>query len=300
MKLVQLEQFKAIAESRNMTRAAEKLYISQPALSATLRMLESELDCRLFDRIGRNLILNENGFLLLTYTNEIFEKLDEIKNEFEKRNVSRKILINFHSISERYFALNLSYFLSNENHYNIKAKISSTEDIVPDLMNQNADLAITSYDDIIFNNLPENIETLFLIRESLYLSAPLNTFEGIFEISLHDLINEKFIRSIKTTSEFAIWLDNILKAEKINLHFVNEIDDQTMINIRYQTNYLYFTSSLHIASTPEYRLKRRLIKVKEPMATRNIYLLYLKTNEEKIKAFLDYYRSTFFEVFTDH
>lgn len=61
MELTQLLQFKTIAESKTMREAAERLHISQPALSSSLKNLETELGVRLFERQKNHLILNQPG-----------------------------------------------------------------------------------------------------------------------------------------------------------------------------------------------------------------------------------------------
>jgi len=84
-----LIHFKAIAESENITKAAAKLFISQPALSKSLSSLEAELGCTLFNRIGRKLYLNDSGKALLVYAN----RMDEILNRYPK---SLKNILNGH------------------------------------------------------------------------------------------------------------------------------------------------------------------------------------------------------------
>ncbi len=63
--LRQLEVFIAIAQSGNLTRAADHLAMSQSAASSALKDLENQFDVQLFDRIGKRLQLNEQGRLLL-------------------------------------------------------------------------------------------------------------------------------------------------------------------------------------------------------------------------------------------
>lgn len=57
MELLQLQYFITLAECQHMTRAANSLMVSQPSLSNTLSRIEKELDVKLFDRQGRNIVL---------------------------------------------------------------------------------------------------------------------------------------------------------------------------------------------------------------------------------------------------
>ena len=54
MELRQLEYFVAVADEANFTRAAEKIHVAQPGVSAQIRRLERELGQRLLDRSGRS------------------------------------------------------------------------------------------------------------------------------------------------------------------------------------------------------------------------------------------------------
>lgn len=61
MDTLQISYFLKVAETEHMTNAAKELHVSQPALSRSLRLLEEELGLKLFDRVGRHLLLNDNG-----------------------------------------------------------------------------------------------------------------------------------------------------------------------------------------------------------------------------------------------
>lgn len=67
MDLLQLKYFCEIAREEHITRAARKLNIAQPALSASLTRLEKELGVSLFDRVGRNVCLNDCGQTFFKY-----------------------------------------------------------------------------------------------------------------------------------------------------------------------------------------------------------------------------------------
>ena len=65
MELQNLSAFVAVSEQKSFSRAAERLFITQPAVSKRISALESELNTRLFDRIGRKIQLTEAGKALL-------------------------------------------------------------------------------------------------------------------------------------------------------------------------------------------------------------------------------------------
>lgn len=88
MELYQLEQFMAAAELSHITRAAQKLSISQPALSKNIHALEKELGYPLFDHVGKNIRLNRNGEILLKYVREVFSALENARSELKDYNGS--------------------------------------------------------------------------------------------------------------------------------------------------------------------------------------------------------------------
>lgn len=81
MGLLQLEYFKALAENEHLTQTAKELMVSAPSLSATISRFEEELGCKLFNRDGRNIKLNECGKIYLKYTNEILALVENAKKE---------------------------------------------------------------------------------------------------------------------------------------------------------------------------------------------------------------------------
>lgn len=75
MTLEQLRTFLAVAEHLHFTRAAETLYITQPAVSAAIQSLEQEYSVKLFHRIGRHIEITEAGKLLQVEAQKILEQV---------------------------------------------------------------------------------------------------------------------------------------------------------------------------------------------------------------------------------
>lgn len=72
-----LQAFLAVADTQSFSRAADQLFLTQPAVSKRIAMLEQQLDTRLFDRIGRRIALTEAGELLLPQARDILLSVEE-------------------------------------------------------------------------------------------------------------------------------------------------------------------------------------------------------------------------------
>ena len=79
MELRHLRYFKVVAELQHFHNAADKLHISQPALSSQIKQLEQELNAELFDRVGRGVKLSENGELVLASAKKILNEVALLK-----------------------------------------------------------------------------------------------------------------------------------------------------------------------------------------------------------------------------
>jgi DNA-binding transcriptional LysR family regulator len=81
MELYQLRSFVVVAEVRHLTRAAEKLHISQPALSAQIKALEDELEVALFERTWSGMVLTAAGQRLLAEAEKVLLAAQVLRNE---------------------------------------------------------------------------------------------------------------------------------------------------------------------------------------------------------------------------
>jgi len=77
MDIQNIKAFLMVAETGSFSRAAEKLFITQPAISKRISTLEVSLDCKLFDRLGKNIQLTQAGEALIPSYQKILTELDE-------------------------------------------------------------------------------------------------------------------------------------------------------------------------------------------------------------------------------
>jgi DNA-binding transcriptional LysR family regulator len=99
MELYQLKSFVAIAKSRNLTRAADSLHISQSALSTQLKILEEELGVSLFSRTPKGMDLTMPGHALLEHAGEVICAAENLRSKASQlsSNVSGSLAFGLHT-----------------------------------------------------------------------------------------------------------------------------------------------------------------------------------------------------------
>ncbi len=77
MEIDGLKAFLAVADAASFSAAADRLHLTQPAVSKRIALLEQQLNTRLFDRIGRTVRLTHSGQVLLTRANQILQQVED-------------------------------------------------------------------------------------------------------------------------------------------------------------------------------------------------------------------------------
>ncbi|MBQ8193741.1 MAG: LysR family transcriptional regulator [Oscillospiraceae bacterium] len=102
MELQQIKQFREIARTENISKAAETLGLTQATLSQNLKRLEDELGVQLFERVGKRLVINKAGEIMYRHCDEICSTIDTLTAELaEYKGEERKaITIAFEDLTE--------------------------------------------------------------------------------------------------------------------------------------------------------------------------------------------------------
>lgn len=90
--LNQLKQLIAIAECQTVSAAAERLHLSQPALSRSIQKLEAALQVTLFDRGKNKITLNENGRLAVEHARRVLAQANDMQQKLQAFDRSRRTI----------------------------------------------------------------------------------------------------------------------------------------------------------------------------------------------------------------
>lgn len=191
MDLLQIKYFQTVANMQHMTRAADVLQIAQPALSSMIAKLEADLGVPLFNRTGRNIILNEYGKTFLKRANRILKEVDEGRQEISDLSGSEMGAVSFATTS-----LNKEFGNLIGNFANLHPKVNFH---ITQLGDDKEKLNLLDKDEIDFafiNTIDEhsNISTIKLTEEDIYLAVPpSHPLAKYRTVSFQNLKDEAFI-----------------------------------------------------------------------------------------------------------
>lgn len=149
MELYQLKTFIAVAEEGNLTKAAERIYASQPAVSAHIKALEEELGLPLFVRTPRGMQLTEIGTGLKLKADSIILAADDMLNQAKtyREELTGSITIDLNTDSDFLRIPDLITTMS-ENHPKLRLKLlhSSSLTILKDVRDRRTDVGFSFFD----------------------------------------------------------------------------------------------------------------------------------------------------------
>lgn len=93
MELRNLKAFHSVADCLNITKAAEKLGYSQPAVTTQIKILERELGTKLFERVGRQIVLTPTGDIMKQYVDRVLVLLDDMTEKINETKLAVKPII---------------------------------------------------------------------------------------------------------------------------------------------------------------------------------------------------------------
>ena len=182
MELSQLEVFLAVARERRFSRAAEKLFRTQSAVSQTIRKLENELGEALFDRSSREGVLTDAGKVLLEYAEKLINLRTEAAESLtELRELQKgKLVIAANEFTVLYLLPILAEFRRLHPMIRITVERTLGSHIPDDVLRYNAEFGVLSYE-------PQetSLHSVVVYLDELVFVVPRNPSAGVGPASQH-------------------------------------------------------------------------------------------------------------------
>lgn len=143
MTLRHMRIFITVYQKQNITRAAEALCMTQPAVTRAIREMETYYGVRLFDRINRRLYVTESGKLLYTYSLHILDSFDQLEKNL--RNWEELGILRIGTtitIGNTLLPKVLRQFRKIHDHLQIRSTIATGHMLQTALMNNQLDFAV--------------------------------------------------------------------------------------------------------------------------------------------------------------
>lgn len=166
--------FKVVADEENVTKAGQKLNISQPAVTKHIKNLEEILNSKLFDRIGKRLKLNELGRKIY---NEISLPINVLENIEIKFGNNKCINLGTHiTVFNKVLGQNLAEYYRKYPHVKINIDRSDLSELFLKLERQELDIIVSKKDDSYVNEKIQFIKLMDL-HDILVINSQYNDFE---------------------------------------------------------------------------------------------------------------------------
>ena len=161
----QLLAFVTLAKSGSFTLAGKELFLSQSAISHSIKTLETEIGCRLFDRVGKKVRLNPAGEHLLHYSEKILSDMFAARDSLDQRNKwghGRLRVGATSSICHYLLPTVLAAFRKEFPDWPISVESTDTRNCIESIRQGRLDLAVA-----IAPNQPEAVEIVPLFTDEL-------------------------------------------------------------------------------------------------------------------------------------
>jgi len=141
-----LRYFWVIAKENSLTRAAQRLHVSQSALSIQLRKLEDMLGHPLFEREGKRLVLTEAGRMAMDYAQTIFSTGEELLSTLRQRSTGNRQVLRVGSVAtlSRNFQLELFRPLLGRPDLELVIRSGSLRELLAQLEAHTVDLVLSN------------------------------------------------------------------------------------------------------------------------------------------------------------
>jgi DNA-binding transcriptional LysR family regulator len=286
MELHSLQVFHTVATEKSFSRAAEKLFRTQPAVSLAVQRLEQEFGEKLIDRSGKDLILTDAGRTVLEYARRFQSLHQELDNSLAelRDNSAGRLTIGANESTTLYLLQHIEKYRELYPKVKVQIRRSLSSKIPSELLDGNLELGMISYDPG-----DERLRSKIIYTDALaFVVAPSHRLAHKKAIAMTELASEIFIAH-NVVSPYRDVVLREFQSHKVPLRM--EVEMPTIETIRKLVQ-----NNVGVAFLPrmcvEQEIKQVLlceVKVKEMHVERKIRLIYpvRRALSHAAKAFLE-------------
>ena len=273
MELSQLEVFLAVARERKFSRAADKLFRTQSAVSQTIRKLEGELGEALFDRSSREGVLTDAGKVLYEYAEKLINLRTEASESLsELRELQKgKLVIAANEFTVLYLLPVLAEFRRLHPMIKITVERALGSHIPDDVVRHAVEFGVLSYEP----QEPNLHSVVVYLDELAFVVPPRHPLASARQISIRQLGAESFVAHI-VSSPYREKVIQLFKSQRTPLHMDLELPTLQAIK-------QFVAMGNGVALVPEISVEAEIargelvrIPVRELQLKRKLRLIYRK------------------------
>ena len=275
MTLRHFKIFLAVCKEKNMTKAAEQLFITQPSITQAIKEIEEHYKTLLFERIGKRINITADGYKLIPIAKNIIDLFENAETTMKDNNSIKKLNIGASVTIGTYLFPKALGLMNKYPNIEIYSKIDNTKNIEKMILDFEVDFAIVEG-----NIHSKNIKTFPLIEDELiFVCSPDNILSKKESLNIDEIAKSKFIlrESGSGTKEI---IESFLHSNNIDIEIIGSVSSIEAIKNMVSEN--IGVSILPKISVINEIAKNQIkhCKIKEMNLIRNFKLAYHKDKQD--------------------
>jgi DNA-binding transcriptional LysR family regulator len=296
MNLNQLKIFYMAAKNRNLSLAARKLFITQPAVTKGIQRLQEFYDMKFVDHIGKKLVLTDAGEVLYEIAEKIFElenRAEESIRDFQQRKRGHIRILSSESFGDYYLPRIIIPFSKSYPLIRIMMNILPTDQVVNHTAILNNDLGFISY--------PVEHDKLLVkevLKDQLVIIAPLGhplTYKE--KLAPDDLEGQLLIMHEKGSAPRNA-IENYIRKTNLSVKIPLELSSNRAIKRAVEEGIGIALISREVAREEIEAGRLKAIPLSDPSMTREFYMIHHK--DKYLSESLQNFIATVFEWATEY
>ena len=235
MELYQIRYFLAVADTLNFTRAAERSFVSQPALTKAIQRLEESIGGRLFDRTKTSVQLTGLGQVMLPSLRQIYDSARQAREQAKGFAQNQTQLVRVGVMCTIEFPHVLPGFVesqSGRSEVGLSFREGNLESLTDALDQGDVDLGImcSPWD------IPKRFVATRLYSEDYVVAfGDDHRFNGRGAVELAELNRERYCERVNC--EFTVYIERLLRARGVDLEVVQQSAREDWIQAMVRANF---------------------------------------------------------------